>query len=196
MERGCGGAVSQPPFLVALGGRYAKLDLRFNVRGLGRVDIGLPEPEAVNLVAPHKMLRKERGGWHVPAEIPPFCGSARRRGVRPPFHRGAEALAPFGVICGTVDDAWCGVNSYGARRGRLRTGSTALGPHGPARRSRRKHAPAATRASRASTRRRRSRVGLPARFPLCAAGRGVAACASLWLAATSPRRRASPSASM
>ena len=48
------GGVSQPPFLLALGGRYAKLDLRFVSEGLGRVDIGLSEFEAVNFVAPHK----------------------------------------------------------------------------------------------------------------------------------------------
>ena len=37
------GGVSQPPFLVALAGRYKKLPLEWNVRGLGRVDLGKNE---------------------------------------------------------------------------------------------------------------------------------------------------------
>ena len=40
------GGVSQPPFLLALGGRYAKLPLEWNVRGLGRVDMSYVEYEA------------------------------------------------------------------------------------------------------------------------------------------------------
>ena len=40
------GGVSQPPFLLALGGRYAKLGLEWNVRGLGRVDMSYVEFEA------------------------------------------------------------------------------------------------------------------------------------------------------
>ena len=40
------GGVSQPPFLLALGGRYAKLGLEWNVRGLGRVDMSYAEFEA------------------------------------------------------------------------------------------------------------------------------------------------------
>ncbi|KAH8064334.1 hypothetical protein JL722_1197 [Aureococcus anophagefferens] len=35
-----------PPFLLALGGRYAKLPLEWNVRGLGRVDMSYVEYEA------------------------------------------------------------------------------------------------------------------------------------------------------
>lgn len=37
------GGISQPPFLLALAGRYLKLDLEWNVRGLGRIDLGRNE---------------------------------------------------------------------------------------------------------------------------------------------------------
>ena len=37
------GGISQPPFLLALAGRYLKLDMEWNVRGLGRVDLGRSE---------------------------------------------------------------------------------------------------------------------------------------------------------
>jgi len=37
------GGISQPPFLLALAGRYLKLDISWNVRGLGRMDIGRGE---------------------------------------------------------------------------------------------------------------------------------------------------------
>ena len=39
--------VSQPPFLLALAGRYHKLPLAWNVRGLGRLDIGRGEWQAL-----------------------------------------------------------------------------------------------------------------------------------------------------
>lgn len=54
------GGVSQPPFLLALTGRYLKLDISWNVRGLGRMDIG-------------------RSEWLLLAE-----DAARRYGVRAP----------------------------------------------------------------------------------------------------------------
>ncbi|KAJ8600638.1 hypothetical protein CTAYLR_006925 [Chrysophaeum taylorii] len=37
------GGISQPPFLLTLAGRYLKLDLEWNVRGLGRMDLGRRE---------------------------------------------------------------------------------------------------------------------------------------------------------
>ncbi|KAJ1453459.1 nucleotide-diphospho-sugar transferase [Pelagophyceae sp. CCMP2097] len=37
------GGISQPPFLLTLTGRYLKLDLEWNVRGLGRIDLGRNE---------------------------------------------------------------------------------------------------------------------------------------------------------
>ena len=37
------GGISQPPFLLALAGRYFKLDMEWNVRGLGRMDLGRNE---------------------------------------------------------------------------------------------------------------------------------------------------------
>lgn len=37
------GGISQPPFLLSLADRYLKLDLEWNVRGLGRTDIGRNE---------------------------------------------------------------------------------------------------------------------------------------------------------
>lgn len=37
------GGVSQPPFLIALAGRYKKLPLEWNVRGVGRVDLSATE---------------------------------------------------------------------------------------------------------------------------------------------------------
>lgn len=37
------GGVSQPPFLIALAGRYKKLALEWNVRGVGRVDLSATE---------------------------------------------------------------------------------------------------------------------------------------------------------
>lgn len=37
------GGISQPPFLLTLAGRYIQLDLEWNVRGLGRMDLGRSE---------------------------------------------------------------------------------------------------------------------------------------------------------
>lgn len=37
------GGISQPPFLLTLAGRYLQLDLEWNVRGLGRMDMGRRE---------------------------------------------------------------------------------------------------------------------------------------------------------
>ena len=97
------------------------------------MDIGLSEFEAVNFVSAAYFVEEAiRRVGTFRQKVPSLRRSARRRGVRPPLHGRAEALAPFCVICRTVDDARRCVNSYGARRGRLRTGPTALGPHGPA----------------------------------------------------------------
>jgi len=54
------GGVSQPPFLIALAGRYKKLPLEWNVRGLGRVDLGRNELQNLEVVVAARSNDKRR----------------------------------------------------------------------------------------------------------------------------------------
>ena len=97
------------------------------------MDIGLSEFEAVNFIRSHTLLRKQlRRVGTFRQKFHPFVAPLADERSRPPLHGRAEALAPFCVICRPVDDARRCADARGARRGRLRTGPTALGPHGPA----------------------------------------------------------------
>ena len=176
------GGVSQPPFLLALGGRYAKLDLRFNVRGLGRVDIGLSEFEAVNFVAPHKMLRKElRRVGTFRQKFHPFVAPLADEAFV--LHFTGE-LKPW-RLSASYAEQW---TTHGAAL--TRTGHVAGGCELDQQLSGlmdrriyycRKRAPCGdARFARFNSTTSLFASACLARFPLCAAGRGVAACASLW----------------
>ena len=171
------GGVSQPPFLLALGGRYAKLDLRFDVRGLGRVDIGCRS--SGGHVAPHKMLRKE----------------LRRVGTfRQKFHPAVAPLADEAFVLHFTGELkpWRLSASYAEQ---WTTHGAALTPTGHVaggceldqqlsglmdRRIYycRKHAPCGdARVARVNTTTSRIPAAGHARVPHCAARRGVATCA-------------------
>ena len=169
------------------------MDLRFNVRGLGRVDIGLSEFEAVSLVRSHtlrprKELRRvgtfrqkfhpfvapladEAFVLHFTGELKPWRLSASYAEQRTTH---GAALTPTGHAAGGCEldqrssrASWTGASIAGSAR------------------------PAATRASRASTRTTPSSSGLPRAVPALRRGprrRGVRVALA---ARVRPRRRAS-----
>lgn len=79
------GGVSQPPFLVALAGRYKKLALEWNVRGVGRVDLSHSELERLT-----DMIRQKR-----PASNSSFSTLMRHTEKVGPFQKRTPFVAPL-----------------------------------------------------------------------------------------------------
>lgn len=178
------GGVSQPPFLLALGGRYQKLDLRYNVRGLGRVDMGLAEYESAQnaLPQPNVFLRKEL---------------ARVGTFRQKFHPFVAPLADRAYVLHFTGEMkpWRVARAFATQ---WRTHGASLTPQGhvsggcaldaqlSGRMDRRiyycrKRAPCGdARFARFNSTTQLFASACLARFPLCSLARGIGACASVW----------------
>lgn len=79
------GGVSQPPFLVALAGRYKKLPLEWNVRGVGRVDLSHVELERTAA-----MIRDKR-----PASNASYTALLAHTSLVGPFQKRTPFVAPL-----------------------------------------------------------------------------------------------------
>ncbi|KAJ8610613.1 hypothetical protein CTAYLR_007166 [Chrysophaeum taylorii] len=176
------GGVSQPPFLVALAGRYKKLPLEWNVRGVGRVDLSKTELDRLDAIIQTKRPRTN-------STYAALLRETRRVG---PFEKRAPFVAPLAARANVIHftgeiKPWKISNraalNYGAYGVHITPSGHVLGEC-------RLDDERALRHRNYSTTTQLFASGCFARLPLCSCGpHCVEACAAVWHRFVSPAAR-------